>query len=376
MIQTLDAAGDRAARTRLDRPPKVDMATHFREANAAAGSPAWIGKLIAAIRSPYGLTVDEFFYYRLYRPEVSAADCRLFVGKKGQRPLHMACNDTGWFAASHDKALFYTIMQGAGLPVPETIALLARAPRHGFPATVSSREELGELLAGRDDFPLFAKPVDGIYSIGSLKILGFHDGTARLEGHADTPLAELYQYMVDSSDSGYLIQRTLAPEPALAEVTGEAIASVRVLVLLSDRPQVASAVIKVPSSDNIADNFWRPGNALGAVDHTNGEITRVIVSRPDGHPPADPEDGRLTRLVGTTVPHWERVFALAAEAASVFPRVRTQSWDVALAREGPTLMEFNFGGDLNLHQLAHGRGALTPDYVAHVRSCGYKRRLP
>jgi hypothetical protein len=38
------------------------------------------------------------------------------------------------------------------------------------------------------------------------------------------------------------------------------------------------------------------------------------------------------------------------------------------------LLEVNWGGDLNLAQLAYGRGILDETYVAHLRTNGYNRR--
>ena len=32
----------------------------------------------------------------------------------------------------------------------------------------------------------------------------------------------------------------------------------------------------------------------------------------------------------------------------------------------------NFGGDLNLAQLAHGEGVLDEAYAAHLHRCGYR----
>jgi hypothetical protein len=76
------------------------------------------------------------------------------------------------------------------------------------------------------------------------------------------------------------------------------------------------------------------------------------------------------------LPQWRRVLALAHKGTTLFPGVRTQSWDVAITADGPVLLEVNWGGDLNLHQLAHGRGILTETFIAHVRQCGYKGPLP
>jgi hypothetical protein len=78
-------------------------------------------------------------------------------------------------------------------------------------------------------------------------------------------------------------------------------------------------------------------------------------------------------LAGLALPDWQRAADLCRYAASMFPGIRTQSWDIALTDAGPVILEFNFGGDLNLHQLAHRRGALTPSYVEHLKRCGYRR---
>ena len=53
-------------------------------------------------------------------------------------------------------------------------------------------------------------------------------------------------------------------------------------------------------------------------------------------------------------------------------RNRTQSWDIALTDAGPVPLEVNFGGDLNLTQLASGAGVLDATYRAHLQCCGYR----
>jgi len=51
--------------------------------------------------------------------------------------------------------------------------------------------------------------------------------------------------------------------------------------------------------------------------------------------------------------------------------IRTQSWDVALSDQGPGFLEVNFRADLNLAQLADGKGGLDDGYTAHPRECGF-----
>ena len=52
--------------------------------------------------------------------------------------------------------------------------------------------------------------------------------------------------------------------------------------------------------------------------------------------------------------------------------IRTQSWDVALSDQGPGFLEVNFRADLNLAQLADGKGVLDHGYTEHLRECGFR----
>jgi hypothetical protein len=77
-------------------------------------------------------------------------------------------------------------------------------------------------------------------------------------------------------------------------------------------------------------------------------------------------------LAGTPIPDWADLPALVTEAARLLPGIRTQSWDIALTDAGPVPLEMNFGGDLNLAQLAAGTGVLDETYREHLRTCGYR----
>ena len=183
----------------------------------------------------------------------------------------------------------------------------------------------------------------------------------------------LVRYVCELGKAGYLFQRRLRPHPLLAERFGGTIGAVRLLVLVGpDGPAIESAVVKIPRAANVADNFWRPGNMLGALDAGEGRVLRVMSGRGEdtqehaSHPDTGAPLGDLR------LPDWARTREVALRAAAAFPAIRTQSWDVALTDDGPALLEFNFGGDLNLHQLAHRRGALGERYVEHLRRCGYK----
>ena len=133
------------------------------------------------------------------------------------------------------------------------------------------------------------------------------------------------------------------------------------------------AVLKLPSRDNVADQFWRPGNIACDVDPDTGKILRARTK--DRLGTADHEIHPTTGvpLVGETLPMWDRVIALARTCAPVFAPVRYQSMDIAISGDGPVLIEINTGGGFDLPQLASGRGFLTDEVREFFRECGYAR---
>jgi hypothetical protein len=375
----LDAAKDVALRRKLDNPPRLpasEWLAALAEAVRSRGGWLPLRRILAPLCGPGRLTVDEALYFGLYHNGIAKAEARRFVGKRRQAKFHYHCNDSTWFAAAHDKALCYTVIRGTGLRTPHTRAVWAEKHRTGYPRLLRSKTDLAAFLVQNREWPLFLKPIDGMYSIGTLKVMGAADGQVELFGGERFPVDVVADYMADMSKTGYLLQDCLAPSSFAAEAFGAAVPSVRLLILFSAaEPAIESAVIKIPSANHIADNYWRGGNMLGALSHETGIIDRVIsgfgakLVEHEIHPVTG------TRLVGLSIPDVRAICDTALAAASIFPGVRTQSWDVALTREGPTLLEFNFGGDLNLHQLAHRRGALTDRFIEHLRRCGYKGKL-
>jgi hypothetical protein len=181
--------------------------------------------------------------------------------------------------------------------------------------------------------------------------------------------------MSETAD-GFLIQRRLQPAADIAAGFGDRLWSVRLLVLLTPAgPLLHRATAKIATGTNPADNYWRPGNLLGALDTGTGRIERAVTGyaetlRTVSH---HPETG--TALIGATIPSWTETVDLVKTAALLLPGIGTQSWDVAVTDAGPVLLEVNFGGDLNLSQLASGRGALDEVFRQHLARHGYKGRL-
>ena len=74
--------------------PKVDIPGNLQPEISAGRRMSSILREVVSLRRGAGkLTPNEYFYYRLWDPALSAAEKRRFVGKQAQHPMHLACND-------------------------------------------------------------------------------------------------------------------------------------------------------------------------------------------------------------------------------------------------------------------------------------------
>jgi len=376
--ELLDLGLTRRRLALLMAPPRVDLVQNLRAARALGITP---GQLLRdafwVARGPGHPTQHEYFYYCLYDPSLPREEARRYVGRRVQKKLHHRCNDMRWYAVTQDKALFYAAASGFGLPVPRTQAAYSPGARDFAAPVIRTQETLAIFLRDPSHYPLFLKPIDGIFSLGVLSLAAVESDWIRFTTGEVARVDEVVRSVdgwggegFKKLGPGYLIQEQLQPHPVLRAAFGSTLPAIRFLALLSpEGATIESAVVKIPSSRNPGDNYWRAGNMLGALDEA-GVIRRVVtgVGAALREISVHPETGAA--LVGAALPDWERALQLCLYAAAVFPGIRTQSWDIGLTEAGPVVLELNYGGDLNLHQLAHRRGVLTPSYVAHLRRFG------
>ena len=359
----------------LEGIPPVDINRNLLGALHAGRRVTAIVAEAAALR--YGspkLASQEYFYYRLWDPTLPMAEKRRFVGKVRQKLIHDAANVEAWRATAADKVVWHTLMAAGGLPIPHTIAVTQAGRSVPGATTAADRDEIVGLLRSADSYPLFTKPIAGRYSLNVLSADAYDsDSDAVVLGEgAREEVGKIAAVLHEGG--GFLLQRRLLPHPVLAAQFGPRLWSVRLVVLLTPTgPNIHRAVAKIATGSNPADNFWRSGNMLGAIEEA-GRIVRVVRGTGiDQHVnKLHPDTG--AQIVGTEIPDWPCLVDVVRAAAPIFPGIRTQSWDVALTDRGPVLLEVNYGGDLNLGQLAHGKGALDEVYAEHLRAGGSRLR--
>src|SRR5690606_792187 len=100
-----------------------------------------------------------------------------------------------------------------------TVGLALQARDEEGLATLLERDLIG---------PLFAKPIDGMYSLGTVAIdrLEGTPGLFRANGHT-VATGDLVRYFALRRDQGYLFQERLRVHPRLAGLIGDRLSTVR-----------------------------------------------------------------------------------------------------------------------------------------------------
>ncbi|MEQ8193522.1 MAG: sugar-transfer associated ATP-grasp domain-containing protein [Rhodospirillales bacterium] len=337
---------------------------------------SYLGQVIEMAKlafAPMKLTPEEYYAYRLYDDkQFTETEKYAFIGLRAQTAIHTRTNDIGWWGIAHDKLTFDAALRGLGLPRAQIHAIYHPDRMHGRVPVIRHNEDLAAYLREEMPYPFFAKPVMGMHSVGVAKVVGI-DRSADELIIANAPPAKVQAFadeVVAYGTAGYLFQECLKPHVMIEEMCGPRLSTARVLIALTDQgPVILRSMWKIPAGCNVADNFWRSGNILAAVDAETGKVERAVQGTGPDQRWVERHPDTEELIYGAVLPDWENLKLTAIAGALAFPQLRLQAWDVAMTERGPVLLELNVGGDFNLPQVATGRPMMDKHFVAFLESC-------
>jgi hypothetical protein len=147
--------------------PAFDLARSIRGATRSVGKGA-VAQAAEIWRLRFGpgrLQPDEYYAFRLYDDALPFEEKARFMGRAMQTPLCLRVSRVEWFGIAHDKLATYALLQGLGLPVPETRALYSARRRFGAVPTMTEPAALVAFLRREATYPLFGKPATGMRSV-------------------------------------------------------------------------------------------------------------------------------------------------------------------------------------------------------------------
>ncbi|WP_455438286.1 sugar-transfer associated ATP-grasp domain-containing protein [Hungatella hathewayi] len=155
---------------------------------------------------------------------------------------------------------------------------------------------------------------------------------------------------IDYSDANTLLQKLCAlPEgvveqwiqqnEVMSKPYPDAVNCIRVATLYRDgQCHWLGAVFTLGRNHAKITNSFQ-GALFGLINLETGIVTTDLCSYSDELFKEHPDTGFVAR--GFQVPYWKEILELTAKAAAVVPQVGYVGWDVAIAQNGPVLIEGN-----------------------------------
>ena len=376
--ETAVASGSaEAAAIDVARPPQeIALASTLQRIAAECGITLFrLVKGYARLAfGPGRLRLDEYLALRLFDLKLyDGIDKRGFVGLTQSRKIWITANFlVENFALAENKIAADALFAAYGFQTTTTQALFCNQLGKQSSRLLRSATELRCFLRDPERYPLFAKPLSGLQSLGSASIDRYDEARDCLVmvGGRSVRLDKFVDDVATHYGAGYLLQRRVSPHQFVRSICGDRLATVRLLTVMSAGvPRIIRACWKIPAGTHGADNFWRAGNLLAQLDLATGRVLRVIrgVGMTLEEVTHHPDTGAA--LIGVVVPNWTAVIETALEGAQVLPDLKLIGWDIAPVDGGAVLVELNHTPDFILPQLADRRGILDDEFRAFLEEC-------
>lgn len=184
--------------------------------------------------------------------------------------------------------------------------------------------------------------------------------------------ASLRDYLLDCGD--VVCQEVLKQHPEMSKLNPTSLNTVRIMsILFHGTVYVLSSVVRMGMKGKRVDNFTNGG--IGSGIKPNGQLKNVAydyqANRYDKHPSG-------TVFESVTIPNFSECVDLVAYLTKrIISISRLISWDLAIDESGhPSLVEINFPGGLDIHQLCNGPiyGDMTEEVLKEVFANSYTLR--
>jgi hypothetical protein len=323
-------------------------------------------QILALALGPGKLSAEEYFYYALYRPDLTKDQRNAYISRAQCLTVNKRLTPEGLEnhgALLKDKVLTETLLGALGLPVGKTRAIYSRSHAYGMLPTLSARAEVLGFLKSPEAVPCFGKPTGMSRSVGTVAIVGRSDGGALVlgDGKEVTPEA-LADEIVEKFPKGYIFQDLITQSPEVIRIAGTAVSSLRIVTVIEpEGPAVLYVKFRMAAPGAMNDANGRV-NIEAAIDPRTGIITAAhhgIGLMTGGK--ADLSTTGAQKLIGYELPDFARAIEICLAAHRVVGDHGIIGWDVALSDKGPLINEANTSPHHVGYQLSHDRGFLSPD---------------
>lgn len=283
-----------------------------------------------------------------WRPEVPFGEKWSHANRKEYNTFIDRWNSRPYQKSSQHKVIEKAVLQLLGVPTPEFIGFLH--PQRGTRADGTALRGLTDLerlcreLAGKK---VCFKPVEGYGGAGfSAFDIGEADGQPVLVHPftgAVTAIIDWWQQAAQNPD-GYIVEHYLRQHDVLSAIHPNSVNTLRIwLYQARGEVRIAGAFLRVGRKGSMVDNT-SSGGIYCPVDLATGILSHAANAKnPLETMDTHPDTGSAIR--GVQLPYWGECQDVAARAMQAFPHVNVAGVDVAIAVDGPRMIELNVRPD-------------------------------
>jgi hypothetical protein len=235
---------------------------------------------------------------------------------------------------------------------------------------LSGPDAIKTYLREADALPCFGKPVWGRAGLGAASFEALEDADhIRLGSGAIVRLDDLADEIWSDYPNGYLFQELVRPHPALKDLIGPVIGTLRIVTLdAGDGPEVLYLGQKAPAANAMVDSFAGPLGGYAAVEPESGRILRLQDRRQLGGTDLErfPVTGAM--VAGTSLPHIAEALDMGIRAHRAIGDRGIIGSDVLISDRGPLLNEVNLNPGHSAYQIANARGVLNDEFLPRFRA--------
>jgi hypothetical protein len=284
---------------------------------------------------------------RWWRPEIPFKDKWLHVNRTEYNNFIDRWNSRPYQKTSQHKVLEKAVLQLLAVPTPEFI---------GFLHCHTGVQKSGQHLCTFDDFMqlcqsligkrICLKPVEGYGGAGFAAFTVEYQDRLLFSHPFTNTVTEISDWwrQAQQNPDGYIIEHYLQQHPVLSDIHPNSVNTLRIwLYQARGEVKIGGAFLRVGRKGSLVDNT-SGGGIYCIVDLATGILQYAASAKNpllqmSRHPDTD---GQIS---GVQLPFWPECLKLAARAMQAFPHVNVAGVDVAIAVDGPKMIELNVKPD-------------------------------
>lgn len=255
---------------------------------------------------------------------------------------------------NQDKFYFYLFLNRLGFRTPKVYcfiknnSLLYVDQSYIIDKTKSIRDQLKTVFA--KDIDAFAKPSDGMLGRGVFK-LQIKDGIIYIDGE-QKGVEELIDVVLSAN---YIIQERVVQHEKMSALCPSSVNTIRLQTVMDKDGNVIpfGPGVRIGRMGSLVDN-WALGGVFVGIDSETEKLKGIGILKPKYGTKVTEHPDTHVSFEGYQIPFYKEAENMVVELHKLMYRNHSIGWDIAIAENGPIIIEGNDRWEISLIQAVHG----------------------